>query len=100
MKKRLACALFFAAILLWLTWYGAHLLKLARMAPHYYAKETCSCMFVMERSQKFCQGAWENEDVKNYSIKVDTDKKIVRTQFLIFTSKAQWIDPYRGCRLN
>ena len=66
----------------------------------YSAKMTCSCIFVMKRSEDFC-ASWvkESPDVKTVSI--DRDAKTVETEALsLWGARARFLDARRGCVLE
>jgi hypothetical protein len=66
----------------------------------YTAKQTCSCVFVMKRSDAFCT-AWTKEapDVKTATI--DRENKRVETQALnLWGARARYVDARHGCVLE
>ncbi|MCY4644154.1 MAG: hypothetical protein OXB88_06000 [Bacteriovoracales bacterium] len=76
-------------------------IKLAKIAAKYYAKETCSCLFVTGQQEEFCREILKQKSVKiKYSLEIDYTTKTVSSSILtIFRAKAQWQDLHRGCRL-
>lgn len=76
--------------------YQDHDLKLL---TRYRAKELCSCLFVLEQPEAFCD-RWTTTppDVATYTI--DRQKKEVRTQAMMYWgARARFTDPHFGCRL-
>jgi hypothetical protein len=66
----------------------------------YTAKQICSCVFVMKRSDEFCN-AWAKEapDVKTATI--DRDRKRVETQAMsLWGARARYVDARHGCVLE
>ena len=76
-----------------------HFMTLASIASNYYAKEICSCVFVIGQSKQYCYKAWQDKKAKNYSLNIDNDKKVVSTKFFGFSAQAQWTSLHEGCRL-
>ena len=67
----------------------------------YYAKETCSCLFVIEQSQEYCKNALKQEGRPTPALSIDHHKKTVHaTLFVFFNAQAKRIDRYQGCRLS
>ncbi len=64
----------------------------------YYAKEMCSCRYVLGQNTEFCL-----DEVKEFiaasRISVDERTKTVEGALLGFSRKAKWISPREGCRL-
>lgn len=76
--------------------YDDHDLKLL---TRYRAKELCSCLFVMEMDEAFCD-RWTTQppDVATYTI--DRKRREVRTQAMMyFAARARFVDAHFGCRL-
>ena len=75
-------------------------LEMARVAARYYAKEICSCLFVVGQTKEYCLKALENELITDYELDIDRTKKIVSSKVVFAKAKAEWLGPYKGCRLQ
>lgn len=65
----------------------------------YTAKETCSCVFVMEQSEEFCQ-RWTQAAPAIATAHVDFEKKTVKASALSFwDATARFVDERHGCEL-
>ncbi len=63
----------------------------------YSAKQMCSCIFVMKRSEDFCK-AWAKESPDVKTVSIDRDDKRVETQALnLWGAHARYVDARRGC---
>ena len=93
-KMRLALALALGAAPLGCTRYEANDLEILTT---YSAKQLCSCLFVMKRSEAYCtEWAREEPDVKTFTI--DYEQKRVKTQAMtLWGGGAHWVDARRGC---
>lgn len=69
------------------------------MLPRYKAKETCSCMFVMNRDEEYCRAfTFANPNLATMSI--DLEQKSIQAESLLYWSAtAQWQAPKTGCVL-
>ena len=76
--------------------------ELAKIAARYYAKEICSCIFVVEQTLSYCQNAYANEATKDYPLTLDIDrsKGTVSAEIATASARAQWLGLYQGCRLD
>ena len=69
------------------------------IAAAFAAKETCSCRFVMERTEAECD-EWTRVSPDVARAKVDLTSKTVKSRALLFwTARAEWVDAETGCRL-
>lgn len=72
--------------------------RFPKIISSYYAKEACSCLYVLERSEPQC-----HEMVRQYvpisSFRNDAATKKVFVRGLGRASAAAFIDARRGCRL-
>jgi hypothetical protein len=63
----------------------------------YSAKQLCSCVFVMKRSDDFCD-AWAKEDPNVKTATIDRKNERVETQALgMWGARARFVDAHRGC---
>ena len=66
----------------------------------YTAKETCSCLFVMEQTEEYCR-AWTKADPAVAAWSADMDAKTVQSAAgLFWGAKAHFIDEKFGCVLD
>ncbi len=98
--KRLKIALALAAVSLaiYIGFYFKHFYRFPFIVSRWYAKEFCSCIYVLERDEQFC-----HERVRQWipiqDVQIDhLNKKIAAKGFWIW-SKAQFEGPRYGCRL-
>ncbi len=71
-----------------------------KLVTAYTAKETCSCLFVMNQSEEFCR-AWTKAAPNVASWKVDTAAKTVESSALLFWSgRARFVSDHDGCVLE
>jgi hypothetical protein len=69
------------------------------LAAAFAAKETCSCLFVMERSAEAC-AEWTRVSPDVARAKADLAARTVTSRALLFwTAEARWLDERRGCVL-
>jgi hypothetical protein len=95
------------ALLLWPDSYtGLRALDIPTMATGYRAKEICSCLFVMERSEKDCDD-WTRDIAMGAAFHVEKSRKAVTGSYQwfgaarpFFASVAQFRDERRGCLLQ
>ncbi|WP_141733725.1 hypothetical protein [Oligoflexus tunisiensis] len=95
------------ALLLWPDSYtGLRTLDILQLATGYRAKEICSCLFVLERSEQDCD-AWTRDIAMGAAYRVDKSSKSVTGSFQwlgaarpIFPSVAKFQDERRGCLLQ
>ncbi len=71
----------------------------AELAVHQKAKETCSCLFVMELSEDHCV-AWTRVSPNVATAKIDWDKKRVYSTALGFWSASAHFYGRTGCVLD
>ncbi len=68
------------------------------LLAYYYAKEFCSCIFVVGQSKKVCK-----RDVKHVSalmgVKIDRERKEIRTKSLLAKGLARYTGEKYGCVL-
>jgi len=69
----------------------------AEIVTAFTAKQTCSCVFVMKRSEDFCHG-FARQDPEVTTTSIDRETKSVDVRALGFWhAKARFLDPRRGC---
>lgn len=66
----------------------------------YTAKETCSCVFVMEQSEEFCR-QWTRAAPAIAVAHVDREARVVHASALaLWDATARFVDDRRGCVLD
>ena len=67
----------------------------------HYISSYCACLYVMERTQSFCQSFAENQASQFVSTTVDKEKKVVRGSILgtFFVRRGEYKGVRRGCTL-
>ncbi len=70
------------------------------LLTRYAAKQTCSCVFVMNRDERFCD-AWARETPDAKTVTIDYRKKEVEAQAgVLWGAKARFVDRRHGCVLE
>jgi len=69
------------------------------LVAHYTAKETCSCLFVLEQPEAFCR-AWTRYDPPISSWTADGKTKTVEASALFSKAKARYVSERDGCVLE
>jgi hypothetical protein len=70
------------------------------LAVDYRAKETCSCLWVLEREEAYCR-AWTEASPDVARVEVDAAARIVRARALVlWTAQARFVDARSGCVLE
>ncbi|PIR23976.1 MAG: amidase [Deltaproteobacteria bacterium CG11_big_fil_rev_8_21_14_0_20_45_16] len=64
----------------------------------YYAKEFCSCYYVMKQSEEHCH-EWTKQWVPISSFSWDKDRKEIFVEGFFYKSRARWIGERQGCQL-
>jgi hypothetical protein len=67
-----------------------------QLVAHYTAKETCSCLFVLEQPEEFCR-AWTRYDPPVASWSVDRAAKRVEASALFEKAHARYANERDGC---
>lgn len=63
----------------------------------YTAKETCSCLFVMEQDEAFCR-AWTRASPQVATWKADPEKKTVEAAAgFLWSARARFVSAREGC---
>lgn len=71
-----------------------------QLVTAYTAKDACSCLFVMEREEAFCQ-AFVKASPAVARLTIDTEKKVVEsTALLLWNARARFVDERQGCVLE
>ena len=96
--KRLGLGLLAAlALLVAANW--THLRAFPGVLPAFYAKEFCSCRYVMGREDAYCH-AYATQWLPISSFALDEAAKRVTVRGTGVTRSARWLGPREGCRLE
>jgi hypothetical protein len=95
------------ALVLWPDPYtDLRILDILSLGTGYRAKEVCTCLFVLERSEENCN-AWTRDISLNAAFEVDAAQKTVTSSYQwlgsslpLFPSLAKFQDERRGCLLQ
>ena len=72
----------------------------AEIVTAYTAKNTCSCIFVMKRSEAFCAD-FVKQDPEVTTVSIDREAKTVEAQAMsLWGARARFVDVRRGCVLE
>lgn len=110
MKRWLALIAAQVAIIVLVFWPDAHtglrIFDILSLGTGYRAKELCTCLFVLERTDESCD-SWTRDISLNAAFTIDRKKKTVSSSYQwlgsslpLFTSSASWQDERRGCLLQ
>jgi hypothetical protein len=110
MKRWIALLAPQLGILILLLWPDSYtdlrILDILSLGTGYRAKEVCSCLFVLERSQENCD-IWTRDIALNAAFSIDAQRKTVSSSYPwlgsslpLFTSVALFQDERRGCLLK
>jgi hypothetical protein len=67
------------------------------LSPSYRAAEVCSCIFVMEQDEDFCN-RWTVANPNVSTFRVDHEKKTVESSaFMMWGARAKFVDEKTGC---
>ena len=99
--KRILITVFLLILVFTLTWVVAnrkHVFSFSSIISSYYAKEYCSCRFVVQREPQEC-----HNNVRSWlgtsSFAEDENQKIITVSGLVKTNQARYIRQRHGCRL-
>lgn len=84
---------------LWVAANWKHLNAFPSILPSFYAKEFCSCHFVMQRSEVACH-AFARQWIEIDSFQLDAENKRVTVSGLGRTHSAIYTGERTGCRLE
>ena len=73
--------------------------KFPKVVSSYYAKEVCTCLFVIGQSDKYCQ-YFGKTIVPTWSTKIDKTEKIVKASSLFYSTTAKYLSPHEGCQIQ
>lgn len=74
--------------------------ELSKLASGYHAKHMCTCLFVIEQNEEFCQDLAKTQP--NWIMyKIDHQEKTVKATFaLFFSASAIYKESKSGCSLT
>jgi hypothetical protein len=65
----------------------------------YASKETCSCLWVMQRDEAYCR-AWTKASPQVAELDIDWDaRQVTAHALLLFSSRARFVSEREGCVL-
>jgi len=110
MKRWIALVIAQLGILVLVLWPDSYtelrILDILSLGTGYRAKEVCTCLFVLERSQENCD-KWTSDISLNAAFSIDAQRKSVSSSYQwlgsslpLFTSVALFQDERRGCLLQ
>jgi hypothetical protein len=110
MKRWIALIIAQIAIVTLILWPDPYtnlrILDILSLGTGYRAKEVCTCLFVLERSENSCN-AWTRDISLDAAFSVDAAHKAVTSSYQwlgsalpLFTSTARFQDERRGCLLQ
>jgi hypothetical protein len=80
-------------------WNWTHLASFPGVLPAFYAKEFCSCRYVMGRDEASCHG-YARQWLPISSFALDEAARRVTVRGTGETRSARWLGPREGCRLE
>ncbi len=86
------------ALAIWLFLNRAHLLALPASVSAFYAKEFCSCHFVVGNNKAYCHD-FADPGYPVYDVLIDSKRKRVSVSAFGFENQAQYTDRRYGCHL-
>jgi hypothetical protein len=103
----IAIQLAIVALMFWPDSYtGLRIVDILSLGTGFRAKEMCTCLFVLDRSDQACND-WTREISLNASYAIDRKHKTVSSSYQwlsaslpLFSSTAQFQDERRGCLLQ
>ena len=95
--KRIALTLLLL-LALTVAWNWTHLRAFPGVLPAFYAKEFCSCRYVMGQSLDYCRG-YARQYLPIGSFALDEAARRVTVRATGVTRSARWLGPREGCRL-
>ncbi|MDF3819484.1 hypothetical protein P3G55_06215 [Leptospira sp. 96542] len=98
MKKKIlsVLALLFLILLIWIQWNWKHLSSFPSIISSFYAKEFCSCYFVMELSEEQCHN-FARQWVPTSEFQLNKEEKSVTVRGLGRTNTAIYLSETNGC---
>jgi hypothetical protein len=67
------------------------------LAVQHAARDACSCIFVMEQDEAFCQ-AWTRATPDVAKVTIDrVNKTVTATSMVLWSAKARFVDAQLGC---
>ncbi|MEZ4744079.1 MAG: hypothetical protein R3B45_16795 [Bdellovibrionota bacterium] len=71
-----------------------------KLLPGYYAKEFCSCYFVVHQTKDYCMENSFSIKLPTLSFEINEEAKSIKVANLMRTSIAQWQSERFGCVLT
>lgn len=89
----------FVLLCIWVGLNWEHWQRFPSVMPSFYAKQMCSCLHVLERSEDFCHN-FARQYIPISSYKIEKKDNSVTVKAFGRTEKAFYISPKHGCRLK
>ena len=86
-------------LLVFITWNWIYVRSFPPILPGFYAKEFCSCRFVMQQNDGYCR-VYARQWLPISSLTVDEAARRITVTGLLVTRSARWISDREGCRLE
>lgn len=100
--RRIVCWFVVVVSALWLfskVFWENTVLDLPEMAATLYARENCSCLFVIGQSEESCREITK-QFVPLSSITIDREKRTVQTRVFWGIARAKWVSDRLGCQIE
>jgi len=101
MRKKITILLFMvlSVIGLWVGFQWDNLKAFPHIISSFYSKEFCSCIFVMQLSEKQCHD-FSRQWIPISKFELDSEKKSVRVTGLGITHEAKYVSERFGCLVD
>ncbi len=96
---RRTAMLLLLALVVTVAWNWTHLRSFPGVLPAFYAKEFCSCRYVMRQGVEYCH-SYARQYLPISSFALEEAARRVTVRALGVTRSASWRGPREGCRLD
>ncbi len=84
---------------LWVFRNYEHIQRFPQIMPSFYAKQMCSCLYVLQRNEKFCHNL-SRQYISISDFKIDSEQKTVKAMSWGKTAFAKFTSSKHGCVLD